>query len=294
MMESTASLRGLTWQELDITAEAGLASELDVYLTSFQLGGWVVEAELPQLKWVVYLPCTGNWEECYSRLVQGLQELGAQIKQRRSLVDEDWANCWKQYYHPQRFGKQLVVCPSWEKFSAEAGDKVITLDPGMAFGTGAHATTAMCLEMLERVFSQEVKPEAVLDVGTGSGILAIAARLLGAGRIVASDSDPVAVKTAGENFQINGLNTDCEILQYVGVPQKWGAFPLVCANLVASLLVRLARPLSEVVEPQGQLVASGIVQERAEEVIDAFSQVGLQVKDRIDSGDWVCLLLAHS
>ena len=290
MMQSSASLRGLTWQELEITGSPDIACELDAFLTSCQLGGWVVEAEEPQLCWIVYLPCTGNWEERFSKVLHGVRELGGDCQFRKNIVDEDWANCWKQFYHPMRFGQHIVVCPFWEEFKPEEGDKVITLDPGMAFGTGAHASTAMCLEMLERVYAKNV-PDRILDVGTGSGILAIAARLLGSRLIVASDSDPVAVKAARENFAANHLNEDCDLFEYVGVPLEKGRFPLVCANLVASLLCRLAADLVKATLPGGQLVLSGIVQERADEVIEAFADEGAKVVDRIDKDDWVCLLV---
>ncbi|MGM9992673.1 MAG: 50S ribosomal protein L11 methyltransferase [Candidatus Bruticola sp.] len=290
MMQSSASLRGLTWQELEITAAPEIADELDTFLTSCRLGGWVVEAEEPQLCWIVYLPCTEKWEERLSLIIDGVRALGGECRTRSSIVDEDWANCWKQFYHPMRFGCHIVVCPSWEEFKPEEGDKIITLDPGMAFGTGAHASTAMCLEMMERVYSSRV-PDSMLDVGTGSGILAIAARLLGSTYITASDSDPVAVKAAKDNFTANNLISSCDLFEYVGVPLEKGCFPLVCANLVASLLCRLASDLTKVVAPEGLLIVSGIVQERAEDVIEAFADEGAEVADRIDKDDWVCLLL---
>ncbi|MGM9999335.1 MAG: 50S ribosomal protein L11 methyltransferase [Candidatus Bruticola sp.] len=292
MMQSSASLRGLTWQELEIIAAPEVADELDAFLTSCQLGGWVVEAEEPQLRWIVYLPCTEKWEDRLSLIVNGVRAVGGECHTRGSIVDEDWANCWKQFYHPMRFGRHIVVCPSWEEFIPEEGDKVITLDPGMAFGTGAHASTAMCLEMMERVYSDGV-PDSVLDVGTGSGILAVAARLLGSTCITASDSDPVAVKAARKNFAANNLTSHCDLFEYVGVPLEKGRFPLVCANLVASLLCRLASDLLKVVLPGGHLIVSGIVQERAEEVIEAFADEGAEVADRIDKDDWVCLLLKN-
>lgn len=287
MMQSSADLRGLTWQELEITAPEAVSSELEIFLTDCRLGGWVVEAEVPSLRLAAYLPCSGEWEERLHNVESGVRSLGGEFRVRRSVVDEDWAECWKKFYHPKRFGKSIVVCPSWEKFDAQPSDKVITLDPGMAFGTGLHASTAMCLEMMEELFAAE-HPDSVIDVGTGSGILAIAARLLGADRIEASDSDPVAVKSAAENFVINGL-TDSKPFEYVGVPSDKGRFNLVCANLVASLLCRLAPALDKAAEPSGSMVLSGIVEERCQDVIDEFAALGWNVHKRLEQNTWVCL-----
>lgn len=291
MLSSTINLRGLKWLELKISASPEIEAELDLFLTSCQLGGWVVEEEVPQLHWLAYLPCESDWESRLQSIISGIENLGAECTVGNSVVDEDWAHCWKKFYHAKRFGKHIVVRPSWEDFSAQSGDIVITLDPGMAFGTGYHASTSMCLEMLEKVFAEDI-PQRILDVGTGSGILALAAKLLGSEEVVASDSDPVAVKVAQENFQINGLSEGVKIREYVGVPSDEGQFPLVCANLVASLLCRLARPLSESLEDKGKIIVSGIVQERADDVIAEFADCGLKVMDRLDDDDWVCLLLS--
>ena len=291
MLSSTVNLRGLKWLELKISGFPDLEAELDVFLSSCQLGGWVVEAEVPQLRWLAYLPCESDWESRLQSIISGIENLGAECVVGNSVVDEDWAHCWKKFYHAKRFGKHIVVCPSWEDFVAKKDDIVITLDPGMAFGTGYHASTSMCLEMLENVFAEGV-PQRVLDVGTGSGILALAAKLLGAEEVVASDSDPVAVKVSQENFQNNNLKEGVKIREYVGVPSDEGKFPLVCANLVASLLCRLARSLSESLDDEGKLIVSGIVQERAEDVIAEFSDCELKLIERLDEDEWVCLLLS--
>lgn len=292
MLSSTADLRGLVWKELVISAPDELAAELEIFLTDCRLGGWVVEAEVPELRWAVYLPCESDWEERLQKVADGVRSLGGRLEIRKNVVDEDWANCWKEFYHVKRIGKHVVICPSWESFEADKDDKVILLDPGMAFGTGCHASTAMCLEMIEYVFS-EYAPSSVLDVGTGSGILAVAAARFGCERLLASDSDPVAVRAAGENFRLNGLDGFPEVLEYVGVPLHKGKFKLICANLVASLLCRLAEELQEALDEGGVLICSGIVSERSAEVIEEFAQYGLRELRRLEEDEWVCLLLGR-
>lgn len=292
-MQSSVNLRGLTWQEVELTGPATCdLEELEAYLSAFKVGGWVVEAEPPHWRWVLYMPCVGRWRARWEELLAGLAQLGVAARVRQNIVDEDWAECWKRYYHPLRFGRHLVVCPSWERatFQAAEGDKVLVLDPGMAFGTGSHATTALCLELLEKYLPQ-LHPPRLLDVGTGSGILALAAALLGVPQIVASDSDPVAVKVAQENCELNKLEDRIEILEFIGVPLDQGTFPVVCANLVASLLCRLSAPLAQALTPQGVLIASGIVLEREEEVVEAMAQEGLVVKERCLREGWVALVL---
>ncbi|MBQ7503284.1 50S ribosomal protein L11 methyltransferase [bacterium] len=285
-------MRGLVWKELVISAPEELAAELEIFLTECRLGGWVVEAEVPELRWAAYLPCESDWEDRLQRVADGVRALGGRLEVRKNVVDEDWANCWKEFYHAKRVGRHVIICPSWEKYESKEGDKVILLDPGMAFGTGCHASTSMCLEMIEYVFS-EYAPSTVLDVGTGSGILAAAAAKFGCQRLLASDSDPVAVKAAKENFSLNALDISPGVLEYVGVPLHKGRFKLVCANLVASLLCRLAEDLQEALDEGGVLICSGIVSERAQEVIDEFAQYGLRVLRRLEEDEWVCLLLGR-
>jgi ribosomal protein L11 methyltransferase len=202
-----------------------------------------------------------------------------------AVDDEDWAHAWKRFWKPQRIGKRLVVKPSWETWNAAAEDVVIELDPGMAFGTGTHETTRMCLEWLEQI----VRPgDRVLDVGTGSGILAIASLLLGAGEVEAFDNDPIAVRTAGQNLERNGLSGRARVFEAAAVAEG-KTFNIVTANLVADLIILLAPSMAGALEPGGALIASGIIRERADEVSDALVAASFVSQDRRTQGEWVSI-----
>lgn len=202
----------------------------------------------------------------------------------RTLEEEAWAAAWKRFYKPMRMGDRLVVKPSWEPYAARRGDLVVELDPGMAFGTGTHATTRLCLEALER----RVKPaDVLLDWGTGSGILAIAAARLGAARVDAVDTDPVAVAVAQENARANGVGDRVQVRES-GLPDS-GEYDGVVANLVADPIIAAAPSLRRLLRPGGWLVASGIVAERAEEVSLSLGGAGSSAVGRSECDGWVCL-----
>lgn len=206
----------------------------------------------------------------------------------REVTDAGWADAWKEHYVPQRIGR-IVVLPSWMADApVEAGEVPIVLDPGMAFGTGLHPTTRGCLELLAEI---EPMPARVLDVGIGSGILAIAALRLGAEHAHGFDTDPLAFTAAIENAERNGLADRLTVEQGTLPEAPAGRYPLVLANLVAAVLVGLAPRLSEHLAGDGVLIASGIIEGRADEVIAAMAGAGLRVTDRRDDGDWVTLRL---
>lgn len=207
----------------------------------------------------------------------------------RAVDDADWTDAWKQHYVAQRIGRVLIA-PSWATDEARDGEVRIVLDPGMAFGTGLHPTTRGCLELLQRV---EPMPREVLDVGCGSGILSLAALRLGANRAVGLDTDPLAIEATRANAERNGLATQVEArLGTLGTPDT--RYDLVLANLVAAVLVTLAPGLADHVTPRGTLLASGIIEPRATEVIDAMAAAGLRVAERRDDGEWVSLRLERA
>jgi ribosomal protein L11 methyltransferase len=214
----------------------------------------------------------------------------------RPVHEEDWAAAWKQHFPVMRIGRRTVIRPTWRRCRARAGDVVLALDPGMAFGTGLHPTTRLCLAGIERWADAGLLEGArVLDVGTGSGILAVAAARQGAERVVATDTDPVAVGAAGANARRNRVARRVRV-ERGSVPVASGPFDLVVANLIASLLVELAADLSASVRPGtgrsgsgGRLLASGIFVDREAEVRRAFAAAGLRVVARDAEGDWVAL-----
>lgn len=206
--------------------------------------------------------------------------------------EEDWANAWKEHFHVERFGERIVVVPSWRDFTAEAGDVVLTLDPGMAFGTGQHETTRMCLEALERT----VQPgDRVLDAGCGSGILAIAAAKLGARAVLAVDIDENCVRVTGENAAHNEV--DGAVQARTGSPgDSWPfdepasqAFEVVVANIIASVIIEQAPALVDALTPGGRLFVSGVIAEHEARVCDALVAAGARIDGVRAMADWRCI-----
>lgn len=208
--------------------------------------------------------------------------------QTRIVVEEDWANAWKEHFHVRRFGRRFIVKPSWQEYEPAPQDLVIHLDPGMAFGTGAHPSTELVLTLMEDV---EFTGARVLDAGAGSGILAIGAALLGAARIDAVEVDPYAVKTLIANVELNGLSDRiAAIIGPVGsVILADATYDVVLANMIARILIEDAKALTAQLAPHGVLIASGVIVEREAEVVEAYRARGFEVVRRAQGGDWVTL-----
>lgn len=222
--------------------------------------------------------------------------------QFRELREEDWANAWKRFYKPLRVGRRILLKPSWERVEPSPNDILVELDPGMAFGTGLHPSTRLCIAALEDAVKAG---DVVLDVGTGSGVLAIVAYKLGAASILATDIDPVAIDVAQENAQRNDVpRADASgvapgiTVQPGSVPAGLGGrFDIVVANILAEVLVKLFDAaydypsLAEPLRPGGLLILAGIIEERAPLVIDAAQRHGCTLIDRKQEGDWVALVV---
>ena len=204
----------------------------------------------------------------------------------KDVDEEDWSNAWKKYYHPVQVGEHLVVCPSWEAYDRKPDEVVLTLNPGMAFGTGTHDTTRLCMELLEKYITPQ---DTVLDVGCGSGILAITAALLGANKIIGCDIDEVAVKVAGENAALNGVQDHIAFHQGDLTSQVEGSFQIICANIVADVIIRLSEDAGRYLAKDGIFITSGIIDTREQDVLNALEQNGFQVIERRTSGGWVAL-----
>ena len=204
----------------------------------------------------------------------------------KDVDEEDWSNAWKKYYHPVQVGEHLVVCPSWEAYDRKPDEVVLTLNPGMAFGTGTHDTTRLCMELLEKYITPQ---DTVLDVGCGSGILAITAALLGANKIIGCDIDEVAVKVAGENAALNGVQDRIAFHQGDLTSQVEGSFQIICANIVADVIIRLSEDVGRYLAKDGIFITSGIIDTREQDVLNALEQNGFQVIERRTSGGWVAL-----
>lgn len=207
----------------------------------------------------------------------------------RTVSEQDWANEWKQYFHVTHVGKSLVIKPSWEDYTAKEGERVIEIDPGMAFGTGTHHTTNMCMERLEKVLPAEA---TVFDVGTGSGILAIAAALLGAQEVKAVDIDGVAVRVAKENVADNGLSHRVEVREGDLLHGTKGQADVIIANIIADIIIMLLPDIPGKLKDDGIFLASGIIDERCADITEAAKKVGLAV-DAIDHrGGWVVMQMS--
>jgi ribosomal protein L11 methyltransferase len=234
-----------------------------------------------------YLPVTSGVERRTRRIEEDLWHLQAfnlspvGPMQRHEVDEEDWSNAWKAHFQPLKIGR-IVVKPSWRKWESTTDDLVLELDPGMAFGTGLHPTTRLVLEDLQR----RVRPnEQVLDLGTGSGILALAAAMLGA-QVTALDTSDVAVEVACANVEANRLHGRIVVGQGSIESVNARQFHLILANIIASVLIQLAPALAKALAPEGELLASGIIEERVDSVRQAFAIAGLDIVHEQCEGDW--------
>ena len=208
-----------------------------------------------------------------------------------TVKSEDWSSSWKVHFKPLRVGKRLLIVPTWEEAPQLPGDLVLRIDPGMAFGTGGHETTRLCLELLEQVMERSdlTAAPSLLDLGTGSGILAMAASLLGAGRVLALDIDPDAVVVARENLDLNQLSgrIECGTAPLETLPE---CFDIILANILAEELVRLAPFLTDRLNPGGSLILSGILAEKEQLVRQGFGSQPLKYCQTTSAGEWVAML----
>lgn len=246
-----------------------------------------------------YLKPGKRGERVRQQLEEGLWRLSLLYPipepQIRVIQEEDWSTAWKKFYKPLRIGQRVVLKPTWEEFQAGDNDIIIHLDPGMAFGTGMHPTTRLCIVALEEL----VQPgDALLDLGTGSGVLAFVAAKLGANEILGTDIDPLAVRVARENAALNGIATSVLTVEPGSVPAGMAArFRIVVANILAEVLVGLFDskydnpPLAEPLCPDGYLILSGILVEKIPLVIEAAARHGFSLVETKTEGDWAALVL---
>lgn len=204
--------------------------------------------------------------------------------------EEDWANAWKAYYKTLHVGKRIVIVPMWEKYDPAPCEVVVRMDPGMAFGTGGHETTRLVLELLETYVTPGCR---VLDVGCGSGILGITAAKLGAGLCRCYDIDPVAVRVARDNIRESGQTAvTCDVSDLLkDVDLTGGPYDVICANIVADIIIRMAPDVGRYMGPNAVLLASGIITEREGEVTDALQKAGLAVRKRLVDNGWCALVV---
>ena len=300
----------MQWTDIEITVPQAYAGTAEAIATMVANGGIYIEdySDLEQQAWEIahvdlieqelldkprdvvkvhmYLVPDENPAEVLPLFKERLEASGIPYELATNGVEqEDWQNAWKKYYHAMDIGKRLAIVPGWEQYDTDR--TAITMDPGMAFGTGTHETTALCLEVLdERVRGGE----RVLDIGTGSGILAIAALKLGAAAAEGVDIDPMCVRTAGENAARNGVEDRLTVLVGDLSDKASGVYDLITANIVAAAILSLAPHVPALLAPGAVFIASGIIDTRKEEVLAGLRAAGLEPFDVREKRGWVCIV----
>jgi len=304
----------MEWLEITVKCSSEHAEAVADVLARYAPGGVAIQQNALDLKGDEWRP-DGPLEpvasvHAYLTVEPGLEDKRQQVEealwhlrqiasipepQFRTVAEEEWANAWKEHFHVTRIGERFVVKPSWREYIPQPDDLVIELDPGMAFGTGLHPTTQMCLLALEK----HLRPgDRVLDLGTGSGILAIAAAKLGAAACLATDIDPVAVEAARANAAMNGVRHVVQVEQgslahisTIKCQISKSAFDILLVNILAKIIIELCgEGLGDVVRPGGLAVLAGLIDTQENEVREALAWVGLDVIERTREKDWVGLV----
>ena len=300
----------MEWTDISITVPRRYADTAEAVATMVANGGIYIEdyADLEQQAWEIahvdlieqelldkprdvvivhmYLAPDENPAEVLPLFRQRLDDAGVEYTLNTEGVEqEDWQNAWKQYYHAMDIGQRLAIVPGWEEYDTDR--TVITMDPGMAFGTGTHETTSLCLETLDELVQGG---ERMLDIGTGSGILAIAALKLGAKEAEGVDIDPMCVRTAGENARRNGVAERLTVLVGDLSDKASGVYDIITANIVAAAILSLAPAVPALMAPGAKFIASGIIDERRDEVLHGLKAAGLRPVQVKEKRGWVCII----
>ena len=300
----------MEWTDISITVAKRDADTAEAIATMVANGGIYIEdySDLEQQAWEIahvdlieqelldkprdvvivhmYLAPDENPAEVLPLFEERLQNSGINYQLNTTGVEqEDWQNGWKKYYHAMDIGDRLAIVPGWEDYQT---DRIkIIMDPGMAFGTGTHETTSLCLETLDSLVKGG---ERVLDIGTGSGILAIAALKLGAASAEGVDIDPVAVRTAGENAALNGVQDKLTVLVGDLSDKASGTYDIITANIVANAILSLAPAVPGLMAEGATFIASGIIDSRKDEVITGLEKAGLSVVEVKEKRGWECIV----
>jgi len=264
----------------------------------------LVESKKGETRVKVYVSDNASGHEMFLAIKQSMAELreydtdgafGRLEIETDSMNEEDWANNWKQYFHPIKIGSRLLVAPEWEECTDTDGRIVFSVNPGMTFGTGSHFTTQLCMEELEKYVTDG---DYMLDLGCGSGILSVISLMLGASHATAVDIDPNAVKIAYDNAERNGVNkenyrvlagnvlTDEDLCNEIGDRR----YDIVCANIVADVIIGLTPSAMKYMKDDGIFITSGIILDREQDVTEALTQNGFKIKEIHRRGEWVCIV----
>jgi len=302
----------MRWLELTVNAHPEAVESVSELLSRYAPGGVAIEEPIELIdegqeyrvltgqpvQVHAYLPIDGKEEEARQRVAEGLwhfaslgQHFVGELK-TREVNEEDWENAWKDYFHVTHIGQRLVIRPSWRNYTPKNDEVVLELDPGMAFGTGLHPTTRMCLEQVEQRTRAGMR---VLDVGTGSGILALAAARLGAASVDCIDNSSVAVESATANAAMNDLSDRISVvlgvLDEVEAMRMAGQYDMVLVNIIAHVIGGMASQLAQVLAPGGLLIAGGIIEARRPDAEPDLLAPGLQLLDQAMIDDWIVLVM---
>lgn len=283
----------MRWAEIQVETTLDAQDAVGNILIENECGGVAIQGEAPVFI-TCYLPADDRLEERLLHMKGSIRELagfgldsGSGEITVRYAEDKDWSEAWKQFFHTTHIGKNLVIKPTWEEYTPTRNEHVIEIDPGMAFGTGNHSTTKLCLEALEK---QVRRGSVVIDFGTGSGILAIAAAMFGASLVIAFDLDEIAVKAARENVVRNNMEAHIEVhradnIKFVNVEAD-----IVVANLLAEIVMAEAEDIVSALRLGGTLIASGLTTRRVDEVEQQLRNVGFDIADRLTEGEWAVIV----
>jgi ribosomal protein L11 methyltransferase len=288
------------WWELQTICEPALDELLSWQLQERGSHGTVSQIKAEQLYITAYFEWSQMSEADLGNLSQDLRETAATMNLSiaevswRTIEEEDWSSSWKDYWHPTPVGDRLIINPAWLPLPEQTERIVLQLDPGVAFGTGAHATTQLCLVALEGQFREPIPhPYAVADIGCGTGILAIAALKFGADKAYAVDTDPLAVQAAQECRDLNGIEAERMMVAEGSID---GAIAQVktpvdgfCCNILAHVIIELIPQMAILAKPEGWGILSGILQKQVPEVAEALSANGWQIQNDWQQEDWACL-----
>ena len=290
-----------SWWEIEICSEVALEELISWQLEQFGCRGTATERKPGETfgKIKTYLPLDDCKEQDFAVLSQQLQEdaISAGFSSPevtwKIVQEEDWASSWKQYWHPQEIGSSLLIYPAWLDLPTKVNRHIIRLDPGMAFGTGTHQTTQLCLESLENRFQDLPSDFIIADIGCGSGILAIASIILGFDRVYAVDTDPIAISATETNRDLNDIESDRLIVQTGSIETLQQMLPtpvdgFVC-NILAEVIIQLIPHFKTIAKPTAWGSLSGIIQEQVPLVTEVLEQYGWKIVNNVYRQDWCCL-----
>ncbi|EJR08342.1 ribosomal protein L11 methyltransferase [Bacillus cereus MSX-A1] len=289
----------MKWSEISIHTTEEAVEAVSYILHEAGASGVAIEDPAEGVLIKAYFPQTDSLHETIAGVKSSIDvlpsydiEIGTGNITVNEVNEEDWATAWKKYYHPVQISDTFTIVPTWEEYTPSSPDeKIIELDPGMAFGTGTHPTTTMCIRALEKT----VQPgDAIIDVGTGSGVLSIAAAKLGASSVQAYDLDPVAVESAEMNVRLNKTDDIVSVGQNSLLEGIEGPVDLIVANLLAEIILLFPEDAARVVKSGGLFITSGIIAAKEKVISEALEQAGFTIEEVLRMEDWVAIIARNA